>query len=89
MGGGCDGSTADLMGKSLKIILVGPKRKPQKRDPRTEDEEEEIKAGCDGKVQHKSYLAADYYTTGTTMQVYECKFCGFWHVGHKHKKKNG
>lgn len=40
--------------------------------------------GCDGKVQHKTKLSAEYEIQSENRQassdIYECKVCGFWHI---------
>ena len=47
--------------------------------------------GCLGKIGHKSRLAAEYAMESFTgkrsaiMEVYECKFCGCYHIGHNKK----
>ena len=48
--------------------------------------------GCAGKVQHKSYLSAEFYLTtlhsGTDAGIYECSECGFFHIGTLGDKEN-
>lgn len=50
------------------------------------------KVSCYGKVQHKSRLAAEYILDRMNgkrshlLEIYECKFCKFFHIGHNENK---
>lgn len=42
---------------------------------------------CEGKVRHQSLAAAMAHKDSLRLQgdhvrAYQCKFCGYWHVGH-------
>lgn len=49
------------------------------------------KNGCFGKVKHRSRLAAEWAmesfngNRSAILEVYECEFCGCYHVGHNKK----
>lgn len=47
--------------------------------------------GCAGKVQHKTYLSAEYAKgenrNASLSTIYKCKYCGFFHVGTSKKEK--
>lgn len=54
--------------------------------------EKEIMAKtCLGKVKHKSRLAAEYYLDHIhkrgkyNLEIYNCPFCKFFHIGHNKK----
>lgn len=53
------------------------------------DEEQRIKQ-CDGKVKHGSMLAAQeiLYNCKDNMEIYPCKYCGGFHLGHVNQKQN-
>lgn len=42
---------------------------------------------CKGKIQHPNKLAALYcleeHNNKNSLDVYDCPFCAFWHIGHK------
>ncbi len=46
--------------------------------------------GCDGKTKHTSLTSAQYVQSQLTFQpnaeIYECKVCGFLHIGTPSKK---
>lgn len=48
--------------------------------------------GCAGKVQHKSYLSAEYYLNNINSEkeaeIYECTECGFFHLGTPKQNKS-
>lgn len=46
-----------------------------------------VKNSCDNKVPHESEEAAIAHARylGSAMQVYKCRFCEFWHMGHARK----
>lgn len=50
-----------------------------------------IYTNCDGKVQHKTELAAQYYldniNSSENAEIYKCKTCGFFHIGTFKNKK--
>lgn len=59
------------------------------------------KNGCFGKEKHKSRLAAEWYLDNwnevrskkmskrtAILEIYECEFCGAWHIGHNLQKAN-
>lgn len=47
--------------------------------------------GCFGKIGHKSKLSAEYAMDSfngkrsAILEVYECEFCGCYHIGHNKK----
>jgi hypothetical protein len=47
---------------------------------------------CEGKQKHKTYQDAKYHLrhlvkiSGGSLGVYNCKFCGSYHVGHMSNK---
>jgi hypothetical protein len=51
--------------------------------------------GCAGKIQHKTYLSAEFYLdslhSNSDADIYECSECGFFHIGtqSKNKKRTG
>lgn len=51
------------------------------------------KRGCFGKIQHKSRLAAEFILSrmrgrdSATLEVYKCKYCTYFHIGHNRKKE--
>lgn len=55
------------------------------------DEKWEIrrKHGCDGKVKHKTLLAAEYYLNSMPpnkyLTIYKCEFCNCYHIGKDQK----
>lgn len=53
----------------------------------TEDEEQRRKQ-CDGKLKHGSILGAKQYLYDSkeNLEIYPCKFCGGFHLGHKNEK---
>ncbi len=55
----------------------------------------EERAGCGGKVQYvsradasrsKSLMGRGRRVKGSNLEVYHCKFCGFWHLGRRSNK---
>lgn len=52
------------------------------------------KKSCFGKIQHKSLLSAKHIfdkmngRDSHLLEIYECSFCGFFHIGHNRKKEN-
>jgi len=51
------------------------------------------KKACLGKVKHKSMLAAEFVLNkmkgpnSYSLEIYSCRFCNFFHIGHNHKKE--
>jgi len=47
---------------------------------------------CSGKSKHKTYDAALREKPGCSnsrdLNIYKCRYCGFYHVGHKNNFKN-
>lgn len=89
------------MGKLLKVkvfcgskagqcseIYVGGKKKDIRKQL-SEEELAEAKKGCDGKVKHKSMLSANeyLYNSKENLEIYECRFCGNYHLGHPKRKE--
>lgn len=49
----------------------------------------EMQAHCFGKTKHRTKLAADYVILSRPlMEVYRCKYCNHYHVGHPPKTKH-
>lgn len=48
--------------------------------------------GCAGKVQHKTYLSAEFYLENINSEkaadIYKCSSCSFYHIGTKKAKKS-
>lgn len=51
-----------------------------------------IEKSCLGKVQHKSFLAAEYILdrmngkNSHLLEIYKCSFCEYYHIGHNNPK---
>jgi len=52
----------------------------------------QAKNACLGKIQHKSMLAAEYVLSRMSgkdshlLEIYRCRFCKFYHIGHNKPK---
>jgi hypothetical protein len=53
---------------------------------------ERAKRSCLGKIKHKSRLSAEYVLDRMNgrdshlLEIYQCKVCKFFHIGHSQKK---
>ncbi len=59
--------------------------------PNNKRERNELKKRqCDGKLKHTSILAANeyLYQSKDDMEVYKCKFCDGYHLGHSKNSKS-
>ena len=76
------------MEEPQKFSQYHKKVNDEKKEMNKKEKAQFRKSSCDGKLKHRSKLAAEYYLNNIShrqedLEVYFCIFCSNYHLGHR------